>query len=228
MALSFKGGVHIKDHKKPVNKSETKPLMYCDEHIFPISQHIGAPLNVLVKEGEKLTRLGGFGYLLSNGGSGYDIGRDALYYTACDMDGICKAQIIRELVEKRVGTSVSDIIDKVYKNDRSYIASFSTVVFEAYERGDKKASEILHFNAAAIAETINHAAQNFDCGNKLIISGGILTQNPAYVEILKEYISPCLEVVMPRHSQVLGACIICAGNCGVSTAGLVEKLARQY
>ncbi len=52
MALSFKGGMHIHDHKKPMNKYEVRPIMTCDEHMFPIAQHIGAPLKVLVKEGD--------------------------------------------------------------------------------------------------------------------------------------------------------------------------------
>lgn len=52
MALSFKGGLHIHDHKKLSNKCETKPLPPCDEHIFPITQHVGAPLKVLVSVGD--------------------------------------------------------------------------------------------------------------------------------------------------------------------------------
>lgn len=52
MPLSFKGGLHIRDYKEFTNSYETKPLMPCDLHIFPITQHIGTPLNVLVKPGD--------------------------------------------------------------------------------------------------------------------------------------------------------------------------------
>lgn len=52
MSLSFKGGLHIRDYKGLTNSYETKPLLPCDVHIFPIAQHIGAPLKVLVQSGD--------------------------------------------------------------------------------------------------------------------------------------------------------------------------------
>lgn len=54
MALSFKGGLHVRDFKGYTNSCEIKPLMPCDIHIFPTEQHIGAPLNVLVNVGDKV------------------------------------------------------------------------------------------------------------------------------------------------------------------------------
>lgn len=52
MPLSFKGGFHIRDYKELTAACEAKPLLPCDLHIFPITQHIGTPLNVLVKPGD--------------------------------------------------------------------------------------------------------------------------------------------------------------------------------
>lgn len=52
MPVTFKGGLHIPDHKSvtssiPIRKTDGAPI-----HIFPLQQHIGAPLNLLVTEGE--------------------------------------------------------------------------------------------------------------------------------------------------------------------------------
>ena len=52
MPLSFKGGLHIRDRKRLTNSCEAKPLMPCPVHIFPVTQHIGAPLNILVNKGD--------------------------------------------------------------------------------------------------------------------------------------------------------------------------------
>lgn len=52
MAFTFKGGLHIRDHKELTNSCEIKPLLPCDTHIFPLIQHIGAPLEVKVAVGD--------------------------------------------------------------------------------------------------------------------------------------------------------------------------------
>lgn len=193
-----------------------------------ISVICGTGMAVLVKEGEKLTRLGGYGYLLDGAGSGYDIGRDAIRQALLDMDGMGNKTLITELVKEKAGGEVSEIIDKVYKNGQSFIASLAGSVFEAYEKGDATAELILDENAKRLAEIINHAAKNYNCGNKLILSGGIVGKNSAFVDFLKKHIDKELNVIIPEYPQVLGACVICAKNCGVNTDGLAEKLAKQY
>lgn len=54
MAATFKGGFHIRDHKELTNTIPTKRVPDCDMHIFPMRQHIGAPLKPLVQIGDKV------------------------------------------------------------------------------------------------------------------------------------------------------------------------------
>lgn len=54
MAATFKGGFHIRDEKALTNNIATRPLPDCDVHIFPMRQHIGAPLKALVKVGDNV------------------------------------------------------------------------------------------------------------------------------------------------------------------------------
>lgn len=54
MASTFKGGLHIHDYKELTNSQKTKLLPDCDVHIFPMRQHIGAPLRALVSVGDKV------------------------------------------------------------------------------------------------------------------------------------------------------------------------------
>ncbi len=183
---------------------------------------------VIVKECEKLTRLGGWGFMLSKSGSGYDIGRDALCAASAEMDGMGEHTLITELVKSKTGNSVSDIIDRVYKNDQSYVASFASVVFYAYSQGDKIAEKILNENAESLAEIINHAAKKYDCGNKLVMAGGIVSKNSEFVEIMRKFLDPRLEIIVPEYPPVLGACVLCAKNCGTKIEGLIENLFRQY
>lgn len=55
MASTFKGGFHIRDYKELTKDIKTVSLPDCDMHIFPMRQHIGAPLRALVKIGDKVT-----------------------------------------------------------------------------------------------------------------------------------------------------------------------------
>lgn len=54
MAVTFKGGLHIEDHKEITNKLPIKKLPVCPKHIFPLQQHIGAPLEPLVAVGDSV------------------------------------------------------------------------------------------------------------------------------------------------------------------------------
>lgn len=55
MASTFKGGFHVCDHKELTKDIPSAPLPDCDMHIFPMRQHIGAPLKALVSIGDKVT-----------------------------------------------------------------------------------------------------------------------------------------------------------------------------
>lgn len=55
MAATFKGGFHVQDFKELTKDINTLPLPDCDMHIFPMRQHIGAPLKALVQIGDKVT-----------------------------------------------------------------------------------------------------------------------------------------------------------------------------
>ena len=52
MAATFKGGYHVDDHKSLTNAKPTVLLDGSDVHIFPLRQHIGAPLTPCVTVGD--------------------------------------------------------------------------------------------------------------------------------------------------------------------------------
>ncbi len=54
MAVTFRGGLHIDDHKSSTNAVPIKQLDGCEIHVYPLQQHIGAPLNPLVAVGDRV------------------------------------------------------------------------------------------------------------------------------------------------------------------------------
>ena len=50
--LTFKGGIHPDDGKRFSKDSEIRTLLPKGELAYPLSQHIGAPANPIVKKGD--------------------------------------------------------------------------------------------------------------------------------------------------------------------------------
>ena len=161
------------------------------------------------KTGNTLHRMGGWGYLFSQGGSGYDLGCDAIRAALADIDGFGEKTLITGLAEKKVGGNIVENINVLYASGKDYIASFAPVVFEAYEKGDKKAKEILERNAKQLAFLINTANQKYDCGDTVILSGGIISNQPSFKSAVLEKVNPALRLVFPSVPQVLGAAAGC-------------------
>ena len=188
----------------------------------------GTGSSVIIKDGDSLTRLSGYGYLLGKAGSGYDIGRDALYAVLCHMDGYGEETMLTELIQKKLGNSVSDIIDKVYKNNASFTASVARYVFEAFRKGDSVATRIITENASAVAELVNTAHKMHPAITNVIFNGGIITCNSDFEQLVCDRLVPGLTVTIPKAAPVLGACILCARMNNVETKGLLKKLTEQY
>lgn len=54
MALSFKGGIHPNDHKMYTSSIPITVLDGAPEHVYPLQQHIGAPLSPTVEIGQRV------------------------------------------------------------------------------------------------------------------------------------------------------------------------------
>ena len=182
---------------------------------------------VYAKVGDTLHRLTGWGYLLSRNGSGYDIGKAALQTALADEEGLGQPSKITPLVKARLGGLVSLCIREVYCHDQSYIASFAPLVFTALEQGDEIAAQILDDNAKELALVINHAANGYPCGNRVILSGGLITGNALFRSMVEKYLHPGLTMVVPKLPQVLGACRLCAKISGVELKNM-DKLENEY
>jgi len=193
-----------------------------------ISAICGTGSSVLIKQGTNLRRLSGYGYRISKAGSGYDMGREALYAALCEIDGMGEKTALTPLIKSRLGENVSDIIDKVYKNDAAFTASLAQLVLEAYRKGDAVAERIVKENAKALADTVNAAYESNTSITSAVVSGGIVTQNKDFAKLVLEHINPRIKVTIPDTEPVLGACVLCAKMCNVNTENLLSRLKEAY
>ena len=169
----------------------------------------------LRKNGE-LIRIGGWGYLLDSGGSGYDIGRDGLEAALRAHDGRGKPTTLTEGLASHLGGEVQTKITEIYRQGKTYIASCAPVVFQAAEEGDSVAKAILRRNARSLAELIEAAwgwlTRDGQIPESLpvVMGGGIsVAKAPAWQREILAALDPSVSVslTVSTVSPVFGALV---------------------
>ncbi len=183
---------------------------------------------VYAKCGDELSRLGGWGYLLEEGGSGYSIGRDVLRTALSQNDGITKRTPLSDVVEKRLGGNIWDNIDTIYSSGKDFIASFSTAAFEAYNSGDAEAGKIIEKNTDSLAFFINKASAQFPCADKVIFSGGVVQKNEVFRKSLLSKISGSFDTVLVDAPQIIGAGVNCCRLFADADDTFLNRLKENY
>ena len=164
---------------------------------------------VFARDADGLHRAGGWGHLFDGAGSGYDIGRDALRYCLEYETGLQPNSLLVDAVTARLGGSVLSRLDVLYANGTEYIASFAPIVLDAYDAGDAAAAEILRRNLERIARLINHLDKAYDCGDTLILAGGLTSHRELFRTMLPPMLIRIRMPVFPIHPPVYGACLHC-------------------
>ncbi|MBE7041922.1 MAG: XRE family transcriptional regulator [Ruminococcaceae bacterium] len=183
---------------------------------------------VYAKCGNQLHRLGGWGYLLDQAGSGFDIGRDVIRTALEQKDGIKEKSVLLDLVEQKLGGNVWNKIDVIYSSGTDFIASFAKVAFEAYQQKDKNAKEIIEHNAESLAFLINRAAEQYPCGKQVVLSGGIVCGNPEFQMALLEKIEKEFEVLFANEPQICGAALGCYRMLKKTDSSFLNRFKKHY
>lgn len=188
----------------------------------------GTGSTVCAYSNNSLHRIGGWGYLFESKGSGFAIGRDALNLTLSYEDGLEENSLVAQLVQNRLGSTVWEKLDEIYKKGQREVASFAPLVFEAYKKDDKKANEILEQNYKYFASLINLAFEKYNCSNSVILSGGLLKEREVIVPIIKKYLSKEVKIIVPEFNQIYGAGIQCLKLCGIDNSVFRKTFEKEY
>jgi len=183
---------------------------------------------VFAKTPEDMYRIGGWGWLWESGCSGYDFGRDALRAALADRDGTGPQTCLRELVQTRLGGDVLEKLGEIYRLGQDGIAAFAFAVFEALDRGDPVADAILEKNASLLAKQINTAARRYDCGQDVVMAGGLTARKAVLEKYLLPKLDPGLRLQFNEKPQICGAA---AGACrilGKEEPNFKEEFYKNY
>lgn len=158
-------------------------------------------------------KTGGMDYLLTDQGSGYEIGRYVLRSAVKSYDGRADKTVIEDLVCEHFHIpSIRDLKDMVYQPPltKTEIAALAKVCGVALEQGDPVAKEIydhvvaeLYLMASTVITRLNMQPEAVDA----VLSGSILKQ--AYIQQnfstqLKAF-CPQINIIVPDKDPVYGA-----------------------
>lgn len=125
-------------------------------------------------------RVGGWGPILGDEGSGYDLGRRALIAVLRAADGRGPQTLLTEKILAELGLSNPFALPPlVYRGglDRPRIAALSRIVVASAQAGDEVARDIVRSGAAALAELIVTALRRLgrlaEPGVKVVVAGGL-------------------------------------------------------
>lgn len=162
----------------------------------------------------KHDRVGGWGYLLGDEGSGYDIGRQGMMAVLKAYDGRGPATVMSQLMFTYFNAdNGQDLIQKIYTSPRpkNEISALSKIVIQSYHKQDPVAEEII----ANVIEEITYSVETlykklFSEHDivKVVLCGGVFSEK-AISELIKKSLSknPHTTVVFPEMPPVGGSLI---------------------
>ena len=164
-------------------------------------------------------RVGGWGRILGDEGSGFFMGRYALTAVCRDLDGRSAPTALTKMIAKNFSMkSATDIITAVYKNSFD-IATVAPLVLNAAEKNDAVSLEIVQLASSELTEHIRAlieklqplSPKNVRKNVPLSFVGGLIANDTLLSRILRDQISqslPHVNIIPPMSPPVYGAVVM--------------------
>ena len=149
----------------------------------------GTGSNVVGKKRGKILKAGGWGFLLGDPGSAYDIAILALrqIYVTFDQTGY-ESPLAKACRQHAGADSLEDLVNFIYRHHgKEYVASFAQVIFTEAEKGNLEAQKILRAASSSLALTTKAVLARLRLSRQAIaLTGGLFEKSPRYVNLFKK------------------------------------------
>ena len=183
------------------------------------------------------TRVGGWGELFGDEGSGYWIGLEALFAFARMSDGRMPRSSLYERIRSATDVEADlDVIDVVltkWEKSRGRIATLSPIVVEAARAGDAAADDIVERAVAHLVELVEATRRNlgFGAGEAVPVSysGGVFKADTVLTRFARALAArdAGYELRQPRFPSDIGAALYAAKLAGRPLAAdALDRLAE--
>lgn len=174
----------------------------------------GTGSSVFARVRGEMRQVGGWGYLLGDEGSGFDLGRRALMAALRDLDGRGEKTCLREACEEKAGCTLREMIVRLYSQDsKRFVASYAPLLLAAAESGDHAARSELSIAAGDMAHAIATAAAF--CGRKRVVMGGSVWKSEVYRCAVRDALGEGYELIAPALPPVYGSIVEAAAQAGL-------------
>lgn len=160
----------------------------------------------------EISRVGGRGYMIDKGGSGFSFGSDALNSAFEFIDGRGGSELILKLIEEMLGKKLEESVPEIYVGGASFVASFAPVIFEAYKLGDSDSRSILDRNAYETAKLIKAARYRIKNEGKTVICGGLCKQKDILLPFLLKHLEDGTPLTFSDEPMINGAILLAKEN----------------
>ena len=166
------------------------------------------------------TRVGGYGYLIDDEGSGYALGRDILKAVARAADGRGPATCLTGLVREALGVDgMGPVVTWLYapSTGKKEVAALAPLLLQALAQGDEAAQAIADHAAQELALLACTAWKNLGLeAGELALVGSIAALYPRIRQGLTDLCQgayPRMRVMDPRGSAAQGAALLALEMC---------------
>ena len=162
----------------------------------------------------KEARASGWGYLLGDEGSGYNIAIRGLRAVARAADGRgSPTELTNRILNALELNEPGDLIRWVHAASRDAIAQLAKVVFDAARTTDVTAKQIVDEAAAELVCAAESVVKQLELVGSfdIVLSGGNLIHQPMFVDKLRRQfarIAPKVSVLLPKHEPAYGAVLV--------------------
>jgi N-acetylglucosamine kinase-like BadF-type ATPase len=171
-------------------------------------------------------RVGGWGYLLGDEGSGFDLGKRAVTAVLRQFDGRGEETLLTGMVLQHFGVHVpADLISLLYgsANPRKRIAEAGKLLLQAAEQGDPLSLRLLDQAADELIELVLTCEKSMEERLPIVLAGGMLSAGRLQRLVAERLQAAGREAIISALPPVAGALIIALRHAGVSVTDAVRR-----
>ena len=166
----------------------------------------------------KEARASGWGYLLGDEGSGYDIAIKGLRAVARAADSRgCPTELTNRILSRLELGEPGELIRWAHAANREAIAQLAEIVFDAARMADTVAEDIIDEAADELVCAASSVIKQLEFRESfdIVLSGGNLTHQPMFAGKLRQRfarIQSEASVQLPKHEPAYGAVLLARAN----------------
>jgi N-acetylmuramic acid 6-phosphate etherase len=170
-------------------------------------------------------KVGGWGHVLGDEGSGYDIGLRALRAVVAEFDkGRAWPELGRRILRALALNEPNDLIGWAHTATKTQIANLAVEVFAAWGSRDKIAAGILAQAAHSLARDAATCARRLAAPGtpvRFVLAGSVLLKQPRFSALVGREVRKLWPkaVVMPLERESVWGAVELAGKAGVRRTG---------